>query len=102
MKVEGDTTICMYTINWIVVGDAIDFAEIKLNCTLCPQLNTGFGFRSQNFSGRTKFIGYTSLDVRVYISGFWMKNAIGLVNYLLLDASIPKNTNIINYVFQTN
>jgi hypothetical protein len=102
MATYGDTNLCMYTINWIVIGNGIYFAEIQYACTSCPQLNTSFGFRSQTATGKTKFVGYPSLDVRTYLSGFWLRNTIGLTNYLEVHASIPSYSNIINYVFQTS
>jgi hypothetical protein len=50
----------------------------------------------------TSFVGIAVLDVRVYLSGFWLTNHMGLNDYLRVNASIVNGSNIINYVFSTN
>jgi hypothetical protein len=68
-----------------------------LNCYLSTALSTGRGIRTDKFSRTTLFIGYTTLKARVYLAGFTMNNGDGLINYLKATATIPSNTNIINY-----
>lgn len=48
------------------------------------------------------FVGYVTLAVNVYLSGFQLHNSQGLINYLNADAAIPSGTNVIKYNFTTN
>lgn len=48
------------------------------------------------------FVGYITLAVNVYLSGFQLHNSQGLINYLSADAAIASGTNIIKYNFTTN
>lgn len=79
-----------------------NFVEVLYNCFLCATLSTGKDLRVEPRTGVTIFIGYSSLFVNVYLSGFSLHNSEGLTNYLSASAEIPGGTNIINYQFTTN
>lgn len=55
-----------------------------------------------SLTGVTTFVNYATLAVNVYLSGFWLTNSIGLINYLSASASIPGGSTTINYQFSTN
>lgn len=101
MQAYGDTVLFFYAINFIVTGN-INFAEVQFQCFLCSNINIGYGLRSDFRNGSTFFVGYNSLQVSVYLSGFRLSNPIGLKNYLSASASIPSGSNTINYAFSTD
>lgn len=98
-RVYGDTVYKQYAINWIVTGSNADFVEIKYNCHLCVNTSQGTDARSETFTGVTRFIGYASLSVNVYLSSFSLKNNNSLFHYVASSVTIQSGTNIIIYKF---
>lgn len=58
LQAYGDTFLKRYSVNWIVVGNNIDFAEIQFNCILCSNISKGSGLRQETRTGTTFFVGY--------------------------------------------
>ena len=74
-RVLGDTTATFISINWIAIGDTVDFLQVLFDCFLCSTLASDNSTRTETRTDTTFFEGYSELFVTVYLAGFQVHNS---------------------------